>query len=300
MRASSRAASVAKRRSSVSSGSISPRRLVRAARQHALDHAPLEPRRAARLADEAVLAHGRDRLAERRIGRGRQSGLVDRARGSRRRAVSWISARRRATSGRSGQIGQRLLEHHDIARQQRAQDQTGGQLAALAQMPDQRRALRRRAVSAASVTVAFSQASLAMRCGAVLRRASRARPRNRPASRDSLATSAWRVAAGRSSRASSASRIAARWPKRSTMRSIENGAISALVILEQHQAGFGASRPRRWPRPPQRGSVGAARDRGLHGGAAGGDQIDQIGIDQQRRTLAARRSRPPADRRRAR
>src|SRR5450432_3405327 len=44
---------------------------------------------------------------------------------------------------------------------------------------------------------------------------------------DSFATSATRVAAGRSSSTSIDSRIAARWPWRSTMRSHENGASSA-------------------------------------------------------------------------
>ncbi len=45
-----------------------------------------------------------------------------------------------------GQIRQRLLEHRHVARQQRPQDQTGGELPALSQMADQRQhiILRRR------------------------------------------------------------------------------------------------------------------------------------------------------------
>ena len=43
-----------------------------------------------------------------------------------------------------GELGQRLLEHLDVAGQQRAQHQAGVELAALAQMPDQRRNLGRR------------------------------------------------------------------------------------------------------------------------------------------------------------
>ncbi len=38
------------------------------------------------------------------------------------------------SSGRPGQFHQRLLEQHDIAAQQRTQDQAGGELAALAQV----------------------------------------------------------------------------------------------------------------------------------------------------------------------
>ena len=88
---------------------------------------------AARLADEAALAHRLDRLAERRIGRGRQPGLVVERAEAGAAAVVDIAARR-ASSGTPDKLGQRLLEQLDIAGQQRAQDQAGGELAALAQM----------------------------------------------------------------------------------------------------------------------------------------------------------------------
>ena len=68
------------------------------------------------------------------------------------------------------------------------------------------------------------------------------------------------------------------------MRSSENGAISALVVLDQHQAGLGGAdlgdggghRARQ---------IGAARDRDLRLRPAGGDRVDQIGVHQQRRML---------------
>ena len=104
---------------------------------------------------------------------------------------------------------------------------------------------------------------------------------------DSLTTSAWRVGAGRSSRASSTSRIAARWPNRCTMRSSENGTISACCVFQQHQAGFGAAdlgdRGRHRARQVRR-----AGDRDLALRLAGRDRLDQIGIEQQRRALQDR------------
>ena len=81
-------------------------------------------------------------------------------------------------------------------------------------------------VSAASTTVALSQASRAMRQACSL--PSHSRSATKPASVcDNLATRIWRVATERSSRASVSPRTAARWPWRSTIRSIENGAMSA-------------------------------------------------------------------------
>ena len=263
MRASSRAASAAKRRSSVSSGSMSPsassaqrvstrstmRRLSRVA--------------AARLADEAALAHGLDRLAERRIGRGRQPGLVvERAEAG---AAPVVHQRAHARERHAGQLGQRLLEHVDIAGQQRAQHQAGGELAALAQMPDQRPDLvvagDRRERDGRLLAGLLGDA-----LGVVLVQPVARRRRSRRASR-----TAWRPApagsppAGRRAPAC-ASRIAARWPKRATMRSSENGAISALRVLDQHQAGLGGADlgDRGGDRARQ---VGAARDRGLQSAA---------------------------------
>ena len=104
---------------------------------------------------------------------------------------------------------------------------------------------------------------------------------------DSLATSAWRVGAGRSSRPNSASRIAARWPKRSTMRSIENSAMSASGFsISSRQASARADLGDRGrDRALQRRAAG---DRGLHGRPAGRDQVDQVGVDEQRRALEHR------------
>ena len=101
---------------------------------------------------------------------------------------------------------------------------------------------------------------------------------------DTLTISAWRVAAGSSGHASSASRIAARWPKRATMRSSENCAMSApgfsiSVRQASRRADFG-ERGRDRAR-----QVGAARDRGLHLGVADRDRVDQIGIEQGRRAF---------------
>ena len=69
---------------------------------------------------------------------------------------------------------------------------------------------------------------------------------------DNLATSATRVAAGRSSSTSIDSRIAARWPWRSTMRSQENGGSSAVGVFDQLErrgggADFGDGRADRRP-----------------------------------------------------
>ena len=109
---------------------------------------------------------------------------------------------------------------------------------------------------AAIVTVAFSQASRAMRWARSS--SSQARSTIKPASVcDSRVTRFCRVAAGRSSRVKSASRIAATSPNRSTMRSIDKGAISAplfrqlLLILHDFLA-FTATYPLAYPRsfPP--------------------------------------------------
>ena len=165
--------------------------------------------------------HRLDRGAERRIDRLRQAGAVVQRLEAGAAAIMY---QRRDTPGRqAGELGERDLEEIDVAGEQRAQHQSGGELAGLAQMVDQRRGLL---AGAARMTVAFSQASCAMRCA---RPSSiQLRATTKPASvSDSLITSAWRVAAGRSGQPSSASRIAARCPKRATIRSSENCAMSA-------------------------------------------------------------------------
>ena len=133
------------------------------------------------------------------------------------------------------------------------------------------------------MTVAFSQASCAMRCA---RPSSiQLRATTKPASvSDSLITSAWRVAAGRSGQPSSASRIAARCPKRATIRSSENCAMSApaFSISVRHASAPPTSAI---AAATERGSVGAARDRALQVAAADRDRVDQIGIEQGRRVL---------------
>ena len=106
-RASSRAASSAKRRSSVSSGRVVVRALLRAAGQHALDHAALEPRRPADLAAcpfSCIAERGR-----RRPDTGTPAGRRGRTAREARRCASWTSCATRP-SGKLGQLGQRLLE----------------------------------------------------------------------------------------------------------------------------------------------------------------------------------------------
>ena len=135
-RASSRAASTAKRRSSAKQRRPVLAALVRAGIQHALDHAPLEPRRPTLLADQNARAHRRQRFAERRIGEIRQSGLaVERAETGN---ILVVDVAGDAVDRHAGQFRQRLLEQHDIAGQQCAQDHAGGELTALTQMLHQR------------------------------------------------------------------------------------------------------------------------------------------------------------------
>ena len=150
--------------------------------------------------------------------------------------------------GRSRQFGKRILEqrrhcptapHAESARRSVVRSCANGAI----------RAPPSSGTVAAIVTAAFSHASRAIRCARSGASHARAVTKSASAS-ESFATSAWRVDAGMSSRASSASRIAARWPWRSTMRSIENGAMSAVVILDQRQARFRPRRLRRSrPRP---------------------------------------------------
>ena len=244
---------------------MSPMRLVRAARQHALDHAPLEPRRAARLAEKPPSCMAAIASRNAGIGRGRQSGLlVERAEAG---AAPVVHQARDARERHVGEFGQRLLEHRDIARQQRAQDRARRSIARFARRCRTNGAPRSTARSAASVTVAFSQASLATRWA----RSSSSQSRATTKSGERLAT-VWRPAPDASPPAdrrapAATSRIAARWPMRATMRSSENGAISALPVLDQHQAGFGDADfgDRRGDRARQ---VCAARDRGLQSAAA--------------------------------
>ena len=88
---------------------------------------------------EAALVHRLDGGAERRIDRSRQArALVDRLE-ARRAAV--VHQRADARGRQVRQFGQRLLEEVDVAGEQGAQHQAGGELAGLAQMADQRRHL---------------------------------------------------------------------------------------------------------------------------------------------------------------
>ena len=133
------------------------------------------------------------------------------------------------------------------------------------------------------MTVAFSQASCAMRCA--LPSSIQFRATTKPASvSDSLTTSTCRIATGRSGHASSASRIAARWPKRSTMRSSENAAMSAPEFsIKVRQAS--AEPTSAMAADTERGSVSRRAIAALHVCAADRDRIDQIGVEQQRRAL---------------
>ncbi len=142
MRASSRAASAAKRRSSSSSGSMSPidssaqrvstRSTMRRLSRVAPPGSPMKP--PSRMASTASRNAG--------VGRGRQFGLlVERPEAG---AAPVVQQCAHALDRHVGKFRQRLLEHLDIARQQRPQHEAGVQLPAFAQMPDQRRNLGRR------------------------------------------------------------------------------------------------------------------------------------------------------------
>ena len=209
--------------------------------------------------EQAVFVHRRDRLAERRIGRSRQPGTLVDAPKPAPRAV--VHQRAHARSGRPASSASASSNSVDIAGQQRAQDQAGGELAGLAQMPDQRRP-RRAAIRPRASTVAFSQASLAMRCARSS--SSQSRATTKPASvSDSLATSAWRVAAGRSGRASSVfadrardGRSARRCGRARTARSRRRDFRAASGRLRREPTSAMAA-------ATERGSMRAPRDRGL-------------------------------------
>ena len=181
-----------------------------------------------------------------------------------------------------GQLRQRLLEQHHIAGEQRAQHQAGGELAVSRRWRMSGR-ISPSGETAASVTVAFSQASLATRCARSS--ASHSRAATKPASvSDSLATSAWRVGAGRSSRASSG------LADRRQMAEALDDAVDrerrdiGVGIFQQREAGLrrsdfgdgGGHRARQQERGP-RWRACRRRD--------GRDRIDQVGVDQQRRML---------------
>src|SRR6516225_7223396 len=134
----------------------------------------------------------------------RQLCLFEQSEQSRAEAV--VNQRRHAAKRHSAQFGQGFFEQSHVARQERAQDQARCELTAGAQMPNERPQLGLRALSAAIVTVAFSQASRALR--RARSSSSLERSTTKPASVcDSRATRFCRAAAGRLSRASNALRI---------------------------------------------------------------------------------------------
>ena len=140
-------------------------------------------------------------------------------------AAAVVQQRGNPRQRQAGQFGQRRIEQFEIARQQRAQDQSGGELAGGAQVPHQAAhvlaARTRRDIDGRALARFAGDPPCAI--GAEPVRATT----NCASVSDSFATSASRVAAGRSSSTSIDSRIAAIWPCRSTMRSQENGASSA-------------------------------------------------------------------------
>ena len=247
MRASSRADSVAKRRSRISSGSAAcPIGL--AMRQHALDHAAPQSRGAAWRVDEADFMAGFERHPERGEGRFRQAGA--RQQRMQAGAAAIVQQRGDARLRQAGQFRQRVIEQFEIARQQRAQDQSGGELAGGAQMPHQAAH-----VVAARNAPRYSRSSdRAPRSAIRPARSALSQFRattNCASVSDNLATSATRVAAGRSSSTSIDSRIAARWPWRSTMRSHENGAQFGIGVFDQLECRRRACRLRRSRRRPR-------------------------------------------------
>ena len=98
---------------------------------------------------------------------------------------------------------------------------------------------------------------------------------------DSFATSASRIADGKSSIISIFPRIAGRWPCRSAMRLYEIGSslADAFAISSRQRR---RSRLRQSLRRPD-GKLGAPRDCALHLGIARGDDVNEISVDQKRR-----------------
>ena len=82
------------------------------------------------------LANRGERRAERHIGRGRQAGLVEH--GAKAGVAAVVHQRLHAPRRQLGELGERILEHPHVARQERAQHQPGIELAAGTQMADQR------------------------------------------------------------------------------------------------------------------------------------------------------------------
>ena len=207
-RASSRADSVAKRRSRINSGSAA----LRSVSQCVSTRSTM--RRRSRAApptrvDKADLVADFERDPERGEGRFRQAGADQ----QRLQAGAAAVVQQRGDAGlrQAGQFRQRRIEQFEIARQQRAQDQAGGELAGGAQMPHQAAhvlaARARRDVDGGALARLARDAALPGR-----RSASCGRRRIAPACRRVWRPAPARVAAGRSSSTSIDSRIAARWP----------------------------------------------------------------------------------------
>ena len=104
-------------------------------RQHAFDHAAPQPGGPAERVDKSGLMADFERHAECGEGRCRQSGAPE----QRLQAGAAAVVQQRGDAGlrQAGQFRQRMVEQFEIARQQRAQDQAGGQLAGGAQMQHQ-------------------------------------------------------------------------------------------------------------------------------------------------------------------
>ena len=203
-----------------------------------------------------------------------------------------------AVERQAGQFRQRLLEQHHIAGEQRAQDHAGGELPALRADAAPARRLPRRA-SRRRARRSPSRRPRARRIRRV-RSPSIAAPATKPASVcDSLASSAWRVAIGRSSRASE--RLADRRQMAEALDDAVDGERRdiGVGIFQKRQTGlrradFGDGRGER---ARQHGAAGDGR---LRRRLTGGDQIDQIGFRAAAANAPEPASRFPADRRRAR
>ena len=182
----------------------------------------------------------------------------------------------------AGKIGERFLEQSDIAGEQRAQYEAGGELAAFAQVPDQRAdlavgrdggerngrllaGLLGNTLGPALVKPCARRDEARKRLGEFRNQLMACRRRHVIADQHGLADG-WQMAKARDDA------VEREW------RNL------GLWVFDQHKAGFGDSDfgDRSRHRARKTGPVG---DRGLDGRPSGRDRVDQIGVEKQRRVL---------------
>ena len=186
-----------------------------------------------------------------------------------------------------GEFGQRLLEQRDVAGQQRAQDETGGQLPARCADGGSADAFASTAYPPPALPSPFRRPRA--RCaGRDRRRATAARRQSRPGSR-----TPWRPASAASpARYRHAPAALREWRRddRSARRSdrprtarSRRRSFPASTRQASARADFGDGGRNR----ARQG--GAACDRDLHRTVAGRDRVDQVGVDEKRRQRQHRR-----------